>query len=225
MQLIGILTLLISFLVSQILKHKFARYAQTGLKANLTGAEIAEQMLRAYHIDDVRITSIEGHLTDHYNPLDKTVNLSPSVYHGKNAAAAAVAAHECGHAVQHATGYAFLQLRSKMVPALSITTQYMPWVILLGVMMVKTTLLPLEIGIGLFAMTTLFTLITLPVEFDASRRALAWMDRQRIVTSQEHTMAKDALRWAALTYVVAALGSLAQLLHLVGILMNNRRRD
>jgi hypothetical protein len=189
----------------------------------LTGAEVAEQMLRAYNVNNVRITSTEGHLTDHYDPLKKTVNLSEAVFHGRNAAAAAVAAHECGHAVQHATGYAFLQLRSIMVPVLSVTTRYMPWLILLGIFVINNTPLPLEIGIGLFAMTTLFTFITLPVEFDASRRALAWMQRQNIVTSQEYTMAKDALSWAAMTYVAAALGSLAQLLHLISIL--NKRKD
>jgi uncharacterized protein len=223
MQFIGILILLASLLISQTLKYKFAKYAQTKLRADLTGAEIAAQMLHTYHMGHVQITSIEGQLTDHYDPLKKTVNLSTAVFYGKNAAAAAVAAHECGHAVQHATGYAFLQLRSVMVPMLSVTTRYMPWLILLGIFVVNTTPLPLEIGIGLFAMTTLFTFITLPVEFDASRRALAWMQRQNVVTSQEYTMAKDALSWAAMTYVVAALGSLAQLLHLISIL--NRRKD
>lgn len=223
MQLIGIIILLVSLAISQILRSKFARYSKTRLNADLTGAEVAEKMLRAHHIDNVQITSIEGHLTDHYNPLHKTINLSASVFHGKNAAAAAVAAHECGHAIQHTTGYAFLQMRSRLVPILSVTTQYMPWVILLGIFLVHQTLIPLEIGIGLFALTTLFTFITLPVEFDASKRALAWMQKQRIVTSQEHTMAKDALWWAAITYVVAALGSLAQLLHLLSLL--NRKRD
>jgi hypothetical protein len=223
MQLIGILILLVSLAISQMLKYKFAKYAQTRLRSDLTGAEVAEQMLRAYNVNNVRITSTEGHLTDHYDPLKKTVNLSEAVFHGRNAAAAAVAAHECGHAVQHATGYAFLQLRSIMVPVLSVTTRYMPWLILLGIFVINNTPLPLEIGIGLFAMTTLFTFITLPVEFDASRRALAWMQRQNIVTSQEYTMAKDALSWAAMTYVAAALGSLAQLLHLISIL--NKRKD
>jgi uncharacterized protein len=224
MQFIGIIILLFSLAISQMLRYKFAKYARTKLRADLTGADVAEKMLHAYHIDDVSITSTEGHLTDHYNPMHKTINLSPEVFYGRNAAAAAVAAHECGHAVQHATGYAFLRLRSRMVPVLSATTRYMPWLIMGGILLVNTTPVPLEIGIGLFGLTTFFTFITLPVEFDASRRALAWMSRQGIVTSQEYTMAKDALSWAALTYVVAALGSLAQLLHLLSVL-NNRKRD
>lgn len=222
MSLIGIIILLLSLGVSQILRNKFAKYARISLRAGLTGAEIAAQMLGEHGIEDVQITCTDGHLTDHYNPLTKTVNLSAPVFHEKNVAAAAVAAHECGHAVQHARGYAFLKFRSAMVPALSVTARYMPWIILLGIFVVNTTPLPLEVGIGLFAMTTLFTFITLPVEFDASKRALAWMNRRGVITSQEYSMAKDALGWAAMTYVVAALGSLAQLLHLISIL--NRRR-
>jgi Zn-dependent membrane protease YugP len=223
MQLIGIIILLTSLVISMTLKNKFARYSKIKLRADLTGAEVAVQMLRAHHITHVDITNVEGQLTDHYNPVNKTVNLSSAVFYGRSAAAAAVAAHECGHAIQHAQGYAFLQMRSMMTPVLSITTQYMPWVILLGIFMIRKTLIPLEIGIVLFALTTLFTFITLPVEFDASRRALAWMQRQHVVSSQEYTMAKDALWWAAMTYVVAALGSLAQLLHLLSIL--HRRKD
>lgn len=223
MNLIFIIIFLVSFGISQTLKHKFVQYAKTRLRADLTGAEIAAQMLRAHNLEDVKIICTEGNLTDHYHPLHKTVNLSAPIFHGKNAAAAAVAAHECGHAVQHATGYAFLQVRSMLAPVLSVTSRYMHWVILLGILVVNTTPLPLEIGIGLFAMTTLFTFITLPVEFDASNRALVWMSRQGIVTSQEYSMSKDALWWAAMTYVVAALGSLAQLLHLLSLL--NRRRD
>lgn len=220
---IGIIILLLSLAVSQVLRSKFTRYAQTTLSADLTGAEVAAQMLRKHGIEDVQITCADGHLTDHYNPLTKTVNLSAPVYYKKNAAAAAVAAHECGHAVQHAQGYAFLRFRSAMVPALSVASRYMTWIVLLGILVVEKTPLPLEIGIGLFGMTTLFAFITLPVEFDASKRALAWMSRQGIVTSQEYSMAQDALRWAAMTYVIAALGSLAQLLHLISIL--NRRRE
>lgn len=220
---IGMIFLLISVGVSQILRSKFANYSKTSLRADWSGAEVAAKMLHAYGIEDVKITHTSGHLTDHYNPLTKTVNLSAQVYEGSNAAAAAIAAHECGHAVQHAQGYAFLRLRSAMVPVLSATTRFMPWVIILGVFLINTTLIPLEIGIVLFALTTLFSFVTLPVEFDASRRALAWMDGQRVVTSQERHMAKDALWWAAMTYVVAALGSLAQLLHLINIL--ERRRE
>ena len=223
MNLIGIIFLLVSIAVSQILRSKFANYSKTRLRTDLSGAEVAAKMLHAYGIEDVKITCTSGHLTDHYNPLTQTVNLSAQVYEGRNAAAAAIAAHECGHAVQHTQGYAFLRLRSAMVPVLSATTRFMPWVILLGVFLINTTLIPLEIGIALFALTTLFSFVTLPVEFDASRRALAWMDDQRVVTSRERHMAQDALWWAAMTYVMAALGSLAQLLHLVSILERRRQ--
>lgn len=222
MYLVGIIFLFISMLVSQRFKSKITTYFRTQLQADLSGAEVATKMLQAYRIHDVKVISTKGHLTDHYNPLDKTVNLSAEVYEGRNAAAVAIAAHECGHAVQHAEGYAFLRLRSAMVPALSVTSRFMPWVIFLGIFIVNKTPLPLEIGIALFSLTTLFTFVTLPVEFDASRRALAWIDDQRIVTRQERAMAKDALWWAAMTYVVAALGSLAQLLHLISILQRRR---
>lgn len=221
---IGIIVVLLSGIVGQILSNKFSRYSAAKLSANLTGAEVAAEMLRRNGIKDVRVTCTQGHLTDHYNPSDKTVNLSAAVYHERNAASAAVAAHECGHAVQHAQGYPFLRFRSAIAPALSAVSRYMIWIILLGILLVEKTPLPLEIGIGLFGMTTLFAFVTLPVEFDASRRALAWMSKQGVVTTKEYTMAEDALRWAALTYVVAALGSLVQLLRLVSIL-HNRRRD
>ena len=223
MNLIGIIFLLVSATVSSMFKRRFNTYAKTKLRSNWSGAEIADKMLRECGVDQVKITCTRGHLTDHYNPLTKTVNLSDEVYYGQSAAAAAVAAHECGHAVQHAQGYAFLRLRSTMVPVLSATTRFMPWMIMLGIFLVNTTLIPLTIGIGLFALTTLFTFITLPVEFDASSRALAWIDNQGVVTSQERQMAKNALWWAAMTYVVAALGSLAQLLHLINILGSKKR--
>ena len=206
-----------------MLRDRFTRYAQNRLRADLTGAEVAARMLAKHSIEDVRIIHSPGYLTDHYNPVTKTINLSRGVYEEKHTAAAAVAAHECGHAVQHAQGYALLQFRSAMVPALSVASRYMPWVILIGILLVDRTPIPLEIGIGLFSMTTLFTFLTLPIEFDASRRALAWLNRETIVTSQEYTMAKDALWWAAMTYVIAALGSLAQLLRLISTL--NRRRQ
>jgi Zn-dependent membrane protease YugP len=204
-------------------KRRFSAYAKTKLRSNWSGAEIADKMLRECGVEQVKITCTRGHLTDHYNPLTKTVNLSDEVYYGQSAAAAAVAAHDCGPAVHHAQGYAFLRLRSTMVPVLSATTRFMPWMIMLGIFLVNTTLIPLTIGIGLFALTTLFTFITLPVEFDASSRALAWIDNQGVVTSQERQMAKNALWWAAMTYVVAALGSLAQLLHLINILGSKKR--
>ncbi|OJW72188.1 MAG: hypothetical protein BGO68_05120 [Candidatus Amoebophilus sp. 36-38] len=223
MKLISIGIFLVSLLVHYILKFKLNRYANTQLRSGLTGAQVAAKMLHDYGIEDVKITATQGHLTDHYNPLNKTVNLSESVFNGSNAGAVAVAAHECGHAVQHAKGYAFLKVRSAMAPLFSFTSRYMMWIILIGILLVRTTLIPLTIGIGLFSITTLFAFITLPVEFDASRRALAWINQQGVVSSQEYAIAKDALWWAAMTYVLAALGSLAELLHLMSML--NRRRD
>lgn len=212
-----------SWAVGRRLKSKFHRYSQIGLRSGISGAEAAEKMLQDNGIHDVRILSTGGRLTDHYNPADKTVNLSSEVYQGRNAAAVAVAAHEVGHAVQHAKAYSMLKFRSAMVPVLSATSRYMSWIILIGIFMMNTTPIPLLLGIGLFAITTLFSFVTLPVEFDASKRALAWMDNQRVVTSQEHNMAKDALKWAAMTYVVAALASLAQLVYLVMIFLGGRR--
>lgn len=215
MILIGIFFFLLSLGVSYRLKSKFKKYSQLGLRSGISGAEAAAKMLKDHGIEDVRIISTEGELTDHYNPANRTVNLSEAVYHGRNAAAVAVAAHECGHAVQHAQAYGFLKFRSAMVPLLSLTSNYMHWIILAGVLMINLTPIPLGVGIVLFAFTTLFSFITLPVEFDASNRALAWIERSGVASSQEHAMAKDALWWAAMTYVVAALGSLAQLLYLV----------
>ena len=205
------------------LRSKFAQYSEVGLQNGMSGKEIAEHMLADHGITDVRVISTPGQLTDHYNPADKTVNLSEGVYASRSVAAAAVAAHECGHAVQHATAYSMLKFRSAMVPALSVSSRYMQWIIIIGIFMLHTTMIPLAIGVGLFALTTLFSFITLPVEFDASRRALAWVDSRGIVTTQEHGMAKDALKWAALTYVVAALGSLATLLWYAMILFGGRR--
>ena len=212
-----------SWAVGRKLKSKFNKYSQIGLRSGISGAEAAAQMLRDHGISDVRIVSTGGRLTDHYNPADRTVNLSQEVYSGRNAAAVAVAAHEVGHAVQHAGAYTMLKFRSAMVPVLQVSSRYLSWVILIGIFVINTTPVPLLLGIGLFAITTVFSFITLPVEFDASKRALAWMDNQRIVTSQEHSMAKDALKWAAMTYVVAALASLAQLLYLVSIFLGGRR--
>ncbi len=219
---IGIIFMIISMAVSWRLKSKFQKYSQITLRSNLSGQEVAEKMLADHGIHNVRVLSVEGRLTDHYNPSDKTVNLSHDVFYGRSAAAAAVAAHECGHAVQHATAYSFLQVRSKMVPFLTIASQYMQWIILIGILMIQTSIIPLAVGVALFAVTTLFSFITLPVEFDASKRALAWIDKRGVVTSQEYTMAKDALWWAAMTYVVAALGSLATLLYYVSLLMGRR---
>ena len=220
--LIGIIVMAVSMYVQWRLKSKFEEYSQMGLSVGLSGREIAERMLRESNIYDVRVLSVEGKLTDHYNPQDKTVNLSPDVYHGRSVAAAAVAAHEVGHAVQHATAYSWLQFRSQMVPLLTISSRYMQWIILAGILMINTTPLPLTIGVALFALTTLFSFITLPVEYDASNRALAWIQQNRIVTEREYGYASDALKWAARTYLVAAIGSLATLLYYVSILMGRR---
>ena len=214
--------MLASWLVSWRLKSKFKQYSQIPLSSGMSGREVAEQMLADNGITDVRVISVAGRLTDHYNPADKTVNLSEYVYDARSAAAAAVAAHECGHAVQHAKAYTFLKFRSAMVPALSIASRYMQWILLIGILMLQSTPVPLAIGVALFALTTLFSFVTLPVEFDASKRALAWISSNGIVTQQEYGMAKDALKWAAMTYVVAALGSLATLLYYGSLLLGRR---
>ncbi len=220
--LIGLIVMAVSWYVQWKLKSKFKEYSEVGLRVGLSGREIAEKMLRDNGIYDVRVQSVEGTLTDHYNPQDKTVNLSSDVFYGRSVAAAAVAAHECGHAVQHATAYSWLQFRSKLVPVLTVSSRYMSWIILGGILMLNTTPVPLAIGVALFALTTLFSFITLPVEYDASNRALAWIDRQGVVTNQEHGMAADALKWAARTYLVAAIGSLATLLYYLMILLGRR---
>jgi Zn-dependent membrane protease YugP len=225
MYLLIILIMFASMGIQWRLRSKFREYAQVRLQANLTGAQVAELMLADHGIRDVRIISADGQLTDHYNPTDKTVNLSEGVYAERSAAAAAIAAHECGHAVQHATAYSMLQFRSAMVPTLSAVSKWMPWILIAGVFMIRTSLIPLGVGIMLFSLTTIFSFVTLPVEFDASRRALAWMDKRGVVTAQEHTMAKDALWWAAMTYVVAAISSLATLLYYVSIFMGGNRRS
>lgn len=220
--LIGILVMIVSFYVQWRLKKKFEEYSQVGLSNGMSGKEIAETMLRESGIHDVRVLSVEGRLTDHYNPQDKTVNLSQDVYYGRSVAAAAVASHECGHAVQHATSYKWLTLRSQLVPFLSVSSRYMQWVILGGILLLNTTPIPLTIGVALFAFTTLFSFITLPVEYDASNRALAWIKDNRIVNEREYVLSADALKWAARTYLVAAIGSLATLLYYVSILMGRR---
>ena len=217
-----ILLTLASWLIQWRLRSKFKQYSQVGLSSGLNGAEIAKKMLADHGIYDVQIISTPGQLTDHYNPTDKTVNLSEGVYAERSAAAAAIAAHECGHAVQHSTSYAMLQFRSALVPTLSAVSKWVPMLILAGFFLINRTPVPLLLGVGLFSLTTLFSFITLPVEFDASRRALAWMDQRGVVTTQEHAMAKDALWWAAMTYVVAALASLASLLYYASIFMRRR---
>jgi Zn-dependent membrane protease YugP len=214
--------MIISWLVSYRLKSKFKEYSQVAFRGNMTGAEIAARMLQDNGINDVKIISVDGHLTDHYNPTDKTVNLSPEVYAGRSVAAAAVAAHECGHAVQHARAYAWLSMRSKLVPAVSFASRYMQWILLAGVLTITIFPYLLLAGIVLFTATTIFSFVTLPVEFDASNRALAWLEGSGVTSSQEHDMAKDALKWAAMTYVVAALSSLATLLYYVSIFLRRR---
>jgi uncharacterized protein len=214
--------MLASWLVSSRLKSKFEHYSKLHLQNGMSGAEIAEKMLADNGIRDVRVISTPGQLTDHYNPTDKTVNLSEAVYNQRNAAAAAVAAHECGHAVQHAQGYEWLTMRSKLVPVVNIASTYMQWILLAGILMVNTFPALLLIGIVIFAATTLFSIITLPVEYDASNRALVWLKTKNMVNQAEYSGAEDALKWAARTYVVAALGSIATLLYYVSIYMNRR---
>lgn len=220
--IISLAFMLIGWLVSMQLKRKFKQYSQTPIGSGLSGQQIAEKMLNDHGIQGVRVISVEGRLTDHYNPLDKTVNLSHDVFYGRNAASAAVAAHECGHAVQHATAYRWLQFRSALVPVVSFASNWVHWVLLAGIMLVNTFPNLLLIGIVLFAMTTLFSLVTLPVEFDASRRALVWLETRNVLNSQEQGWSKDALWWAAMTYVVAALSALATLFYYIMIYMGRR---
>ena len=211
-----------SWLVSYRLKSKFEEYSKLHLQNSMSGAEIAEKMLADHGIFDVKVISTPGRLTDHYNPADKTVNLSEAVYNQRNAAAAAVAAHEVGHAVQHATAYEWLTMRSKLVPVVSFASNIVQWILLAGVLLINTCPHVLLVGIVIFAATTLFSVITLPVEYDASNRALVWLENKRMLNHQEHDAAKDALKWAARTYVVAAIGSIATLLYYVMIYMGRR---
>jgi Zn-dependent membrane protease YugP len=216
----------ISIVVSMILKSRFASYSKIPLSARLTGKEVAEKMLTENGIYDVKVVSVEGFLADHYNPLTKTINLSPEVYNNYSVAAAAVAAHETGHALQHATSYTWLNLRSKLVPAVQFSSTIVNWVLLIGLFMAasgNTTLLLL--GIALFALTVLFSLITLPVELDATRRALAWLNRTNVTNNQEFPKAKNALTWAALTYVVAALAAIVTLVQYILVYMGSRDRS
>lgn len=214
--------MLISWAVGARLKSKFRAYSKIPVNYGLTGRDVAERMLRESGVSDVKVVSVQGELTDHYNPANKTVNLSPDVYHGRSISAAAVAAHECGHAVQHATAYAWLQMRSKLVPVVSFSSRYVQWVLLGGILMVNTFPQLLLAGIVLFALTTLFSFVTLPVEIDASRRAIAWLDGSGITTNETLPKAQEALRLAAYTYVIAALASLATLLYYIWIFMGRR---
>lgn len=214
---------LISYLAQANLKNKFSRYSQEPISNGMTGRDVAIKMLHDNGIYDVQVTSTSGMLTDHYNPANKTVNLSEGVFNSCSVAAAAVAAHECGHAVQHATNYSFLQLRSMLVPAVNFSSSIVSWVILAGILLINTFPSILAIGIGLFAITTIFSFVTLPVEINASQRALQWLNRSGITYGTTHDHAQDALRSAAYTYVVAALGSLATLIYYVMIFMGSRR--
>lgn len=214
---------LASYLVQQNLNSKFQRYSKLPLPWGMTGMEVARKMLDEHGLQHVQITQIDGTLTDHYNPANNTVNLSRDVYYGHDVAAASVAAHECGHAVQHARAYAPLRMRSALVPPVSFASKVMPWLLLVGIITIQTLPVLMFAGIILFAITTLFSFVTLPVEIDASRRALAWLEGAQITTADTHDKAKDALRSAAYTYVVAALGSLATLIYY--ILIFTSRRD
>ena len=221
-----IIILVISLGVQWRFKSKFKKYSEIALSSGMSGAEIAKKMLTDHGINDVEIISVDGQLTDHYNPEKRTVNLSPDVYHGRSITAAAVAAHECGHAVQHAKAYSWLQFRSAMVPMVGVASKLTQWVIIIGVLllMFSGNIIVLAVGVGALAIVTFFAFITLPVEFDASKRALAWLQTNKGImqTSVENDQAKDALWWAAMTYVVAALSSLATLLYYASMLTGRR---
>jgi uncharacterized protein len=222
--LISVVFMVIGYILSARLKSKFRKYSEVPLSNGMSGAEVAAAMLKYNQIYDVNITQVEGQLTDHYNPADKTVNLSYDVYHGRSVAAAAVAAHECGHAVQHATAYSFLQMRSQMVPMVNIAAgiqQYLFMFGIAGVGMFHNKIM-LIIALAVFGVTTLFSLITLPVEFDASKRALVWLDGSGFARGAEYDGAKDALTWAAMTYVSAAMAALVQFLYLLWALLGSR---
>ncbi len=217
----GVLFVL-SLVASKSVESKFRKYSKIAMNYNMTGREVAEQMLRDNDIHDVTVQEVNGTLSDHYNPVNKTLNLSRDVYRGTSVAAAAVAAHECGHAVQHATAYYWLGLRSRMVPAVNVSNKFTPWILFIGILMVQKFPSLLLAGIILFAVTTLFSFITLPVEIDASKRALVWLNTHNITSPDTHPYAESALRSAAYTYVVAALTSLATLLYYVMIYLSGR---
>lgn len=223
--IVGLIAL-VSSLVSKRLRNKFDHYSKLQLQNGMSGAEVAERMLQDNGITDVQVVSVRGMLTDHYNPRNKTVNLSEGVYNQRNAAAAAVAAHEVGHAIQHATAYSWLKMRSNLVPVVNLASKMSQWVIIGGIALMATTAIGgtvALIGLAMYGMGTLFSFVTLPVEYDASNRALAWLKNENIVTSQEYDGAADALKWAARTYVVAAIGSLATLLYFALKVLGSRR--
>ena len=221
--IIFIAFMILSWLVGMQLSSRFKKYSKIPLPNGMTGRDVAEKMLRDHGISGVKLGSVEGQLSDHYNPLTRTINLSREVYNGSNVAAAAVAAHECGHAVQHAQAYSWLTMRSKLVPVVSLSSKWVQWILLAGILTIQRFPQLLLVGIGLFALTTLFTIITLPVEVNASKRALAWLSNAGITGYGTHDKAEDALRWAAYTYFIAALGSIATLLYYVMIFLGARR--
>ncbi|HSF45233.1 MAG TPA: zinc metallopeptidase [Chitinophagaceae bacterium] len=223
--LVSLIFVGISMLVSMRLKSKFNQYSNIFLASGLSGKEVAERMLKENGIYDVQVISVQGFLSDHYNPMNKTVNLSPEVYEGRHIASAAVAAHECGHAVQHATAYSWLMLRSRLVPVVQFSSMMVQWILLAGILLINIFPSLLLVGIGLFALTTVFSIITLPVEFDASKRALVWLRNTGVTTASEFPKAQDALKWAAATYVVAALASLVTLVQYILIFLGGRSRD
>jgi len=220
-----ILVAIVGFIVQQMLKSKFNKYSKVPLRNGMTGRDVATKMLHDNGIYDVQVTSTPGMLTDHYNPANKTVNLSEGVYASNSVAAAAVAAHECGHAVQHAFAYGPLKFRSAIVPVVSFASQWVMLVILAGIFMINTFPALIWVGIGLFALTTIFSFITLPVEINASQRALAWLNSSGITDNSNHDMAKDALKWAAYTYVIAAISSLVTLVYYIMIALSGSRRN
>jgi hypothetical protein len=216
---------LLSWIVQSVLKNKFDKYSKIALPSGLSGKEVAEKMLHEHGIYDVKVSHVQGQLTDHYNPLTKTINLSEAVYNSNSIAAASVAAHECGHAVQHATAYSFLTMRSKLVPVVNFASSWMHWVLLAGILLVQSFPYLLLFGIVLFGLTTLFSFITLPVEINASSRAVTWLNKTGITNVSTHPMAVDALKWAAYTYVIAALSSLATLIYYILIFLGGRNRN
>jgi hypothetical protein len=226
--IIFIVLMVASLIIQKTLTSRIEKYSKTPLSSGLSGKQVAEKMLHDNGIYDVQVTCTNGFLTDHYDPTKKTVNLSQGVYEGRNIASAAVAAHECGHAVQHATAYRWLTMRSTLVPATQFGSQFSQWILLAGIILMALNMLNigrwvLLLGIAFFALTTIFSLITLPVEYNASERAVAWLDEQAITTGEETAMAKDALKWAARTYLIAAISSLATLLYYISIFMGSRR--
>ena len=223
--MIMIIVMVLSFLVQQMLQSRFNKYSQVGIPSGMTGAQVAEKMLHDHGIYNVKVTHVKGHLTDHFNPVTMTVNLSDSVYSSRSVAAAAVACHECGHAVQHAVGYGPIKMRSRMVPVVSIASQMSTWVVMLGIFMMFITNDPTMawIGVSLVAISAIFSLVTLPVEYNASDRALAWLQSSGTLQGNEVEGARESLRWAARTYVVAALSAIATLLYYVFIILSARR--